>query len=473
MITFFSSIALLLLGYFLYSKVIEKIMDINPNAQTPAFSKRDNIDFVPMSKSRNALINLLNIAGTGPIFGPILASMYGPVALLWIVLGCIFAGAVHDFVIGIVSLRNNGATLPMLAEKYLSKIAKHVVNLFSLILLLLVATVFVVGPANLLKDLIKDILPFIHINIIVAVIFIYYFFSTMLPIDKLIGKIYPYLGALLLLSTMGIFISIIFFLPTLAKPELNLTNMHPDNLPIFPLLFLVLSCGAISGFHSTQIPIVARTIQNENNARSIFYGMMITEGVIALTWAYATLVLLDGQTLAQLIKEGTPSLVVSKIALITLGSFLGTFVVLGVIVLPLTSGDTAFRSIRLMLSEYLKIDQNSHFKRLIIAIPSFVISIILTNMDFQILWQYFSWANQTLSAIGLWICTIYLIKTNKPMYYAFIPALFMTFVVFTYILYAKIGLNLDLELSKIIAGLLTIIIGLFVFMRRNQLKITN
>lgn len=469
MITFFSSFALLLLGYFVYSKVIERLIDINPSGETPAFKSRDNVDFVPMSQGRNSLINLLNIAGTGPIFGPILAALYGPVALLWIVFGCIFAGAVHDFLIGIISMRNNGSTLPILAEKYISKIAKHVVNLFSLILLLLVATVFVVGPANLLHDLFK----IINIQVIIGILFIYYLLATLLPVDKLIGKVYPYFAGLLLCSTIAILIAIIFFFPNLAKPELNFTNMHPQNLPIFPLLFLVLSCGAISGFHSTQISIVARTIENEKYARNVFYGMMIVEGMIALVWAYATIVLLEGQTLLTLIKEGTPALVVSKIALMTMGSFLGTFVILGVIILPITSGDTAFRSIRLMLAEYLHIDQKSKVKRLLTILPAFAISIILTNMDFQILWQYFSWANQTLSAIGLWVCTIYLIKSKKPMYYAFFPALFMTFVVLTYILYAKIGLSMDLQMSKWISASITILIGICVFIKKNKIASCN
>ncbi len=461
MITFFSSVVLLLLGYFIYSKVIGRILQINPANSVPSVKHRDNVDFLPMSKSRNALINLLNIAGTGPIFGPILAALYGPVALLWIVFGCVFAGAVHDFIIGIISLRNKGSTLPMLAEKYLSKVAKHLVNLFSFILLILVATVFIVGPANLINDLLKNSAIFIDIKFIMAALFLYCFLATILPIDKIIGRIYPYFGALLIFSALGILVAILFLFPELPKPELNLSNMHPSNMPIFPLLFLVLSCGAISGFHSTQIPIIARTLSSENHARGVFYGMMIAEGIIALIWAYATLVLLDGQTLLDLIKQGTPSLVVYKISFMTLGAFFGTFAVLGVIVLPLTSGDTAFRAIRLMLAEYLHMDQSSKIKRLIITIPSFVLSMILTTIDFQILWQYFSWANQTLATISLWICTVYLAKHNKNVYIAFIPALFMTCVVLTYILYAPIGFGVDLVLSKTIAIVASGLIGIF------------
>ena len=481
MITFFSAIILLLLGYFLYSKIIEKLVNINSKAKTPAFASQDGIDFVPMSQPRNSLINLLNIAGTGPIFGPILAALYGPVALLWIVFGCIFAGAVHDFLLGIISLRNNGATLPMLAEKYISKIAKHAVNVFSLLLLILVATVFVVGPANLILELFKStssldsfisILSKINLVYIIGGLFIYNFLATLLPIDKVIGRIYPYFGALLIFSAVAMFVSVVFLFPELTKPELNFANMHPANLPIYPLLFLVLSCGAISGFHATQIPIVARTIENESHARNVFYGMMIAEGIVALIWAYATIVLLDGETLLSLIKEGTPSLVVSKVAVMTLGSILGTFAIMGVIVLPLSSGSTAFRAIRLMIAEYLGLDQKSKFKRLIITIPAFLISMILCTMDFQLLWQYFSWANQTLASIALWICTIYLISIKKPMYYTFFPALFMTTVVLTFIMYdKKMGLGIDITVATIISVVISMCLGAFVFFNKKNIEL--
>lgn len=469
MITFFTAVIILLLGYFIYSKVIERLLNIDSNRVTPAFASRDGIDFVPMSKPRNSLINLLNIAGTGPIFGPIIAALYGPVSLLWIVFGCIFAGAVHDFLIGIISLRNNGATLPILAEKYISKFAKHMVNIFSVLLLILVATVFVIGPANLIFNLFQSsqtldnflsLLSKIDIIYVIAGVFIYNFLTTLLPIDKVIGKIYPYFGALMVFSAVAIIFAVLFLFPELPKPELDFSNMHPNNLPIFPLLFLVLSCGAISGFHATQIPIVSRTIGNEKDARGIFYGMMIAEGLIALIWAYATLVLLDGQTLLELIDKGTPSLVVSEIAITSLGAILGTVAILGAIVLPLTSGATAFRAIRLTLADYLNLDQTSGIKRLAITIPAFIISIILCTIDFQILWQYFSWANQMLATLSLWICTIYLIKIGKPIFYAFLPALFMTFVVTTYILYAPIGLNINIDLSKLIGFVITLIIAI-------------
>ena len=468
MITLISCSVMLLLGYYLYSKFIAKILNIDSKNTTPAYSQGDGVDFIPISKRKNALINLLNIAGTGPVFGPILGALYGPVALIWIVIGCIFAGAVHDFIIGIVSLRNKGSTLPILAAKYIGKPFKHIVNLFSALLLMLVATVFILAPANLIYGL-TDILA---IPYIIAILFGYYLLSTIMPIDKIIGKVYPFFGALLIIGAIGILVSIVFFAEN-SLPELNLSNMHPEGVPIFPLLFLVLSCGALSGFHATQIPIVTRTLQDENQARFVFYGMMIAEGFVAMIWAYATITLLDGQTLLELIKEGTPSLVVNKIAIMSFGAFFGTVVILGVIILPITSGATAFRGIRLMLAEYLGLEQKSIAKRLYIAIPCFVIAFILCFVDFQMLWQYFSWANQTLATISLWISTMYLIKTKRNMWIALIPALFITFVVITYILYAPIGLRIDLDIAKIISATVVAILFISTVMFNNKYSKTK
>ena len=326
-----------------------------------------------------------------------------------------------------------------------------------------------VGPAKLIIGL----ADFLNFYVVIAALFFYYFLATLMPIDKIIGKIYPFFGALLLISAFCIMVSVIFFMGK-PLPELNLQNMHPQNLPIYPLLFLVLSCGALSGFHATQIPIVARTIENQNQARSIFYGMMILEGIVALIWAYATIVMFDGKTLLELIKIGTPSLVVDKLAIMTLGSYVGTLAILGVIVLPVTSGATAFRGIRLMLAEYLNLKQKKIFNRLVIAIPCFLVSLGLCFVDFQLLWQYFSWANQTLAAITLWIATIYLIKTKKNMWITLIPALFITSVVITYILYAPIGFGVAIDVSAAFAVLCCIILFLSVYrFYKNNLNVEN
>src|SRR5699024_7150687 len=328
-------------GYFTYGKYIERQFDPDSSRKTPAYANNDGVDYVPMNRHRNALIQLLNIAGTGPIFGPIMGALFGPVAFLWIVLGSIFAGAVHDYLTGMISIRNKGAHIPALAGKFLGNFSKHIVNIFSLLLLLLVGTVFVTTPASLLEILLDGKLT---LGVIITIIFVYYLMSTILPIDKIIGRFYPYFGAILLLGTLGVGVALIF--SDYKIPELHFTNMHPDNVPIFPILFFTITCGALSGFHATQSPIISRTVEKESQGRYVFYGMMIAEGIIAMIWAAAAMSLLDGQTLNELINTGTPSAVVNEVSMTLLGAVGGTVAVLGAIVLPITSGDTAFRAAR-------------------------------------------------------------------------------------------------------------------------------
>ena len=338
MITFIASILLLIVGYFTYGTFIERVFGVKEERKTPAYTMADGVDYVPMNENKNSLIQLLNIAGVGPIFGPIMGALYGPVAFLWIVLGAIFAGGVHDYLTGMISVRNRGAHLPELAGKFLGKTMRHVVNAFSILLLILVGTVFVTAPASLIDGITPS---WLTMGAILTIIFIYYIIATLLPIDKIIGKIYPILGLLLLISAIGVGGSLLF---TGAKiPEMSLTNMHPDNVPIFPLLFLTISCGALSGFHATQSPIISRTTQNEKQGRKIFYGMMILEAIIAMIWAAAAMSLFDGNELNALLKAGGPAAVVSEISMLTLGAIGGTLAIIGVIVLPITSGDTAFR----------------------------------------------------------------------------------------------------------------------------------
>ncbi|KAB8137467.1 carbon starvation protein A, partial [Gracilibacillus oryzae] len=404
-----------------------------------------------MHKQRNAMIQLLNIAGTGPIFGPIMGALYGPVAFLWIVIGSIFAGAVHDYLTGMISIRNRGAHIPELAGKFLGKFSRHMVNAFSLLLLVLVGTVFITTPASLIEILLDGKVAF---GIILAAIFLYYFLSTILPVNQIIGRIYPVLGAILLLGTISIGISLVF--SDYSIPELTLQNLHPENSPIFPLLFFTITCGALSGFHATQSPIISRTTQKESQGRYIFYGMMIAEGVIAMIWAAAAMSVFDGQTLNEVIANGTASAAVNEISVTLLGAIAGTVAVIGVIVLPITSGDTAFRAARSIVADYIGLGQKKVFNRLIIAIPLFVIGYILTNIDFNLLWRYFSWANQATAVIALWIATMYLLVKGKNYLVSLVPAVFMTYMVFVYILNAKIGFNLDLNLSFIIGIFLTI-----------------
>ena len=459
MVTFLAGILLLIVGYFTYGKFVERVFESNHRRPTPAYTMRDDVDYLPMGTKRNALIQLLNIAGVGPIFGPILGALYGPVAFIWIVVGCIFAGAVHDYLTGMISIRNHGAHLPQLAGKFLGRVMKHVVNFFALLLLLLVGTVFVTAPATLLANM----LP-VSLTVITLAIFAYYLLATLLPIDKVIGRIYPWFGALLLFSAAGI--GIMMIVRGAPIPELNFSNMHPDNAPIFPLLFLTISCGALSGFHATQTPIISRTTGNENNGRKIFYGMMITEGVIAMIWAAAAMSLFHGDnSLSQVLAQGGPAAVVQSVSVNLLGAVGGTLAVLGVIVLPITSGDTAFRSARMIIADYLHIGQKPMARRIMVAAPLFVISYGLTHMDFTLLWRYFSWANQTTAVIALWVATMYLILAKKPYWLTLLPALFMTMATFTYIAWAPIGFGLPLTVAYIVAALGTAL-ALALFIKR-------
>lgn len=442
MISLLGGIGLLIIGYVIYGRFIEANFQIEPDRKTPAEVLRDNMDFVPMPRWKNAIIELLNIAGTGPIFGPIMGALYGPVAYVWIVIGCIFGGAVHDYMIGMISLRNNGAHLPELTSKYIGKPVKHVVNIFAIILLLLVGTVFVISPANLISNFTPS---WLSVGMITGLIFIYYFVSTFLPIDKTMGKIYPIFGAILIVSTVAIGIMLLFQGKPL--PELTSANLYLENVngtPIFPALFFTVSCGALSGFHATQSPMVARTMKSEREGRPVFYGMMIGEGVIAMIWAAASMTLFDGQTLSQLIAQGTPSAVVNQVSYMLLGSVFGFLAILGVIVLPISSGLSAFRSLRNIVAEYIHLPQNKIRNVLILTIPIFVISFILTLMDFNALWRYFNWANQVTAVISLFVSTRYLRLKGRNFMVTLIPGIFMLYACVVYILSEPIGLNLGL-----------------------------
>lgn len=459
MITFIVSILLLILGYFTYGKYIEKLFGVKEERSTPAYVNQDGVDYLPMSTGKNSLIQLLNIAGVGPIFGPIMGALYGPVAFLWIVFGCIFAGAVHDYLTGMISIRNRGAHLPELAGKFLGKVMKHVVNAFAILLLILVGTVFVTSPASLLHNLMNGS---ISLWMITVAIFGYYILATLLPIDKIIGRFYPIFGALLLIASVGV--GAMLIIQKAPIPELTFTNMHPDNLPIFPLLFLTITCGALSGFHATQTPIISRTTQREGQGRKIFYGMMIAEGIIAMVWAAAAMSLFHGSTgLNELLATGGTGLVVSEVAKVTLGAVVGTFAVLGVIVLPITSGDTAFRSARMIIADYIKLPQLSMKSRLLIAVPLFVISIALTQIDFNILWRYFSWANQATGVIALFVGAMYLYIARKNFWVALIPGAMMLYTTTVYILNAQIGFRLSMNASYIVGAVISAVLVIIFF----------
>ena len=467
MITFLIALVLLLLGYLVYGKFVDKTFKPDNNKNTPAHTLADGVDYIPMNSNKNSFIQILNIAGVGPIFGPILGALYGPSAFLWIVFGSIFAGGVHDYLTGMISIRNGGAHLPALASKFLGKSFSHVVNFFTLLLLVLVGTVFVTAPGKMINELIGSETS--YFTIIVLFIFVYYIVATVLPIDKVIGKLYPVLGFLLLVSALGICIGM--FASGNSIPELTLENLHPKNLPYYPVIFLTISCGALSGFHATQSPIISRTMDNEKDGRKVFYGMMILEAVIAMIWAAAAMTLFNGEDLSTVLAEGGPAAVVNKIAVAFLGSVGGTIAVLGVIVLPITSGDTSFRAARMIIADYLKIDQKALVNRFKVAIPLFVISFVLTKIDFNLLWRYFSWSNQVTAAIALWIGAVYLYQKKTHYMIALAPAFFITSVVGSYIFYSPtIGFGFDVGISNwigiIFASLVTTLF--FLLMKKRK-----
>ncbi|GIO23612.1 carbon starvation protein A [Oceanobacillus sp. J11TS1] len=443
MYTFLAGIVLLIVGYFTYGRFIEKLFGVKENRPTPAYVDGDGVDYIPMSTPKNSLIQLLNIAGTGPVFGPIMGALYGPAAFIWIVVGCIFAGAVHDYLTGMISIRNRGAHLPELASKFLGKVMKHVVNGFAVLLLLLVGTVFVSTPASLLH-LLAD--GRVALWIFIAFIFAYYILATLLPVDKIIGRLYPYFGALLLISAFGVGVGLV--VTGAPIPELSLQNFHPEGTAIFPLLFFTISCGALSGFHATQTPIISRTTRREKEGRKIFYGMMIAEGIIAMIWAAAAMSMFNGYNgLNEILAAGGPGAIVSEASTTLLGAIGGTLGVIGVIVLPITSGDTAFRSARMIIADYLKVAQKKISSRLWIALPLFTVSAVLTQIDFNLLWRYFNWANQSTAVIALFVGSMYLYIARKNYFVALIPGTFMLVMVIVYIMSQPIGFNLPMNIS--------------------------
>ena len=447
MLYFLLCVGILVLGYFTYGVFVEKIFGIQPERETPCWTKEDGVDYINMPTWKVFFIQLLDIAGLGPIFGPILGALYGPQALLWIVIGSIFAGGVHDYFSGMLSVRSGGKSIPEVVGDEMGQFARQTLRVFSVILLLLVGVVFILGPAKLLSSMTG-----FNVQLLVALIFVYYFVATILPIDKIIGRLYPIFGALLLFMTIGITFGLIYhgyeFLPNMDLT----TNVHPGDLPLFPLLFITLSCGALSGFHSTQSPLMARCMRNEKNGRVVFYGAMIAEGIIGLVWATAGMSFYDSpEALNAVIAAQSPAGVVNQVSTELLGVFGGFLAVLGVVILPITSGDTAFRSTRLILAETLRMDQTKINKRLMIAIPLFAVAFAISLVDFNIIWRYFGWSNQTLSMLVLWSAAIWLGRKGKLHWIATVPAVFMTAVDTAFIMQAKIGFNLPADISNIVS----------------------
>jgi carbon starvation protein CstA len=439
MVSFLIAIAALVLGYLVYGKAAERIFVIRPNAPTPAVRLNDGVDYVEMDWKRALLIQFLNIAGTGPIFGAISGALWGPAAFAWIVGGCIFAGAVHDYFSGMLSLRNDGASISEIVGKYLGKVPRYIMRVFSIVLLILVGVVFITSPSQILRNLIDPQNQQVY-YICLGAIILYYIIATILPIDKLIGRVYPLFGAALLIMAAGITITLFTTGEIRAVPEFALKNLHPKGMALFPFLFITIACGAISGFHATQSPMMARCIKSEREGRRVFYGAMIIEGVVALIWAAAAMAHFGGQE--GLAAAGPPAVVVNKVSTELMGIAGGILAVLGVVACPITSGDTAFRSARLTLADVFKFDQKPLKNRFVIALPLFAVGIALCFIDFNILWRYFAWSNQTLATIALWAAAAYLAKTGKNFWIALIPASFMTSVVTSYIIVAPEGFRL-------------------------------
>jgi carbon starvation protein CstA len=451
MITFIISVLVLLLGYFFYSKLIERIAGVDPSRETPAYTMTDGVDYLPLPWWRIFLIQFLNIAGLGPIFGAVAGAMWGPVAFIWIVVGSVFAGAVHDYFSGMLSIKHKGLSITEIVGIYMGVGTKQFMRAFTVFLMVIVGAVFIMGPAKILAGLTPD---FATMTFWVWVVFAYYLLATILPIDKVIGRIYPVFGFALIFMAVGLITAL--FVKGYNIPELsfsNLKNYHVNSgdFPIFPMLFITIACGAISGFHATQSPLMARCITNEKHGRRVFYGAMISEGVVALIWAAISMSFFGGiRELNEVMTAngGNAAVIVNEISNSLLGTFGGFLALLGVVAAPITSGDTAFRSARLIVADFMKFKQGPIKNRLFVSIPLFIIGFLLTQIDFSIIWRYFAWANQTLAMVILWTITVYLARERKFYWVTLIPAVFMTAVIISYLLFAPEGFSLSNKFSS-------------------------
>ena len=472
MITFTICLLVLVLGYFTYGKCVEKVFGVDPQRVTPAFTRRDGVDYMPLPTWKIFMIQFLNIAGLGPIFGAIMGAKFGTASFIWIVLGSIFAGATHDFLAGALSLRYEGESLPELIGRYLGTSFKQFMRGFTVILMILVGAVFVAGPAGLLANLTPEGMD---MTFWIIVVFLYYVLATLLPVDKIIGKVYPLFAIALIFMAIGILVMLFVHRPALPELTDGLSNTHPSALPIFPFMFVSIACGAISGFHATQSPLMARCMQSERHARPVFYGAMITEGIVALIWAAAATYFFHENGMG----ESNAAVVVNAITKDWLGSVGSVLAVLGVIAAPITSGDTAFRSARLIVADFLHLEQRSISKRLLICIPMFIVSIgilLYSQKDaagFDMIWRYFAWTNQTLAVFTLWALTVYLARARKNFWITLLPALFMSTVCSTYILVAPEGLHLPTLPSQIAGILVAVCLAVAFFLWRRRILLEH
>lgn len=486
MITFIIALVCLVLGYFVYGTFVEKVFGIDANRKTPCYTLNDGADFLPMPTWKVFMIQFLNIAGTGPIFGAIMGAKFGPAAYLWIVLGCIFAGATHDYLSGMLSIRNGGANLPELIGKYLGNASKRVMLVFSVFLLLMVGAVFVYSPASLMQKLCMDTIPSAEFlsgsTFWIILIFIYYIIATMMPIDKIIGKIYPLFAFSLLFMAVALMVMLFVKQPQIPELWEGVGEASLSTKSIFPCLFITIACGAISGFHATQSPLMARCIKNEKLARPVFYGSMITEGLVALIWATVAMYFFYNEPTPGYVEMGGEDVLSKAPGIVNLvcNSWLGVFgsilAILGVVAAPITSGDTALRSARLIIADFIHLEQKSIRKRLYVCIPMFaaVIALLVWQMEnpqgFDVIWSLFGWSNQTLSVFTLWAITVYLAQQRKCYWITLLPALFMTVVCTTYILIAPEGFGLSFT-AGLAGGLTLMALFAAIFMKyKNTIK---
>ena len=484
MITFLLCLAALVIAYFTYGKYLEKVCGIDASNPVPSQTMYDGVDYIPMPRWRVFLIQLLNIAGLGPIFGALLGAAYGPIAFLWITLGSIFMGAMHDFVSGVISLKDSGKSLPEIIGKYLGGGTRAFMRLFSVFLMVLVGAVFMSQPAELIASNISipslEVAAFANnsweLIVVLALILVYYVLATLLPIDKLIGRIYPLFGVALLVMALSILCILLFQSDIYVIPELTSLNNQiadPEKFPILPMLFTTIACGAISGFHATQSPMMARCMTNEKQSRSIFYGAMIAESIVALIWAAIGMAFWGGvEGLNGAIAEhgGSAAKLVNVITSTTMGPVVTAFVLVGIIGCAITSGDTAFRCARLIVSDIFGIGQKSLMRRVMVSLPLFAVALfIIFVLPFQTIWSYFAWCNQTLAVLTLWCITVYLFKNKKPVAIGAVPALIMTYVCSSYIFVSPMMCGMENRaLAYILGGVLTIAIAVAVFFKARK-----
>ena len=476
MITFVLSIILLVAAYFIYGKIVGRYLDVDPSRRTPAYEMTDGVDFAPMPTWKVFVIQFLNIAGLGPIFGAVTGAAFGPAAYIWIVVGCIFMGGVHDFFAGMMSIRNGGVNMPEITARYLGKGMKALMNAVVIFLLIAVGVSFVIGPAGLLQNLTG-----LSKEVWLYIIFAYYVIATLLPVDKIIGSIYPFMGGVLLFMALGVGVMMIVGeidgthkMLELVPSDLKNWHFAPERNLIFPMMFIVISCGAISGFHATQSPMMARCLKNEKYARPVFYGAMVAEGIVAMIWASAAIAYCGGpeglnnamtsvgtEINGVIVRNAQAADLVDMICKSWLGKVGAVIAILGVVICPITSGDTAFRSLRLALADLMKYNQQPILNRLVICLPVFAVAFLFCKVDFSTAWSYLGIANQMLASLVMWTGAAYLINKGKPHWMCSIPAAFLTFICICFILVAPLGFSLPPIVGYIVGTVVAV--SLFAF----------